>query len=121
MVSGNCVVIKPAEQTPASLLLLMELVGDLLPPGVTFQNDFGKPSGFGAGGFVTLEDVPGGPMTGTYGWSGAASTQAWVDPGRQTRGVIMLNINPYNVVDVRTPVIAALAQDAVRLHGAGAQ
>ena len=32
--AGNCVVLKPAEQTPASILVLMELIGDLLPPGV---------------------------------------------------------------------------------------
>ena len=31
---GNCVVLKPAEQTPLSILLLMEVIGDLLPPGV---------------------------------------------------------------------------------------
>ncbi|MFC3059780.1 acetaldehyde dehydrogenase ExaC [Paenirhodobacter populi] len=34
LAAGNCVVLKPAEQTPASILVLMELVGDLLPPGV---------------------------------------------------------------------------------------
>jgi aldehyde dehydrogenase len=34
LAAGNCVVLKPAEQTPASILLLMELIGDLLPPGV---------------------------------------------------------------------------------------
>ncbi|HEY6882348.1 MAG TPA: aldehyde dehydrogenase family protein, partial [Polyangiales bacterium] len=34
LAAGNCVVLKPAEQTPASILLLMELVGDLLPAGV---------------------------------------------------------------------------------------
>ena len=32
--AGNCVVIKPAEQTPVSLLVVVELVGHLLPPGV---------------------------------------------------------------------------------------
>ena len=32
--AGNCVVLKPAEQTPASIMLLMELIGDLLPAGV---------------------------------------------------------------------------------------
>ena len=32
--AGNCVVLKPAEQTPASILVWAELVGDLLPPGV---------------------------------------------------------------------------------------
>src|ERR1700736_6431821 len=34
MAAGNCVVIKPAEQTPMSLLVLAELCEDLIPPGV---------------------------------------------------------------------------------------
>jgi aldehyde dehydrogenase len=34
IVAGNCVVIKPASNTPFSLLVLMGLIGDLLPPGV---------------------------------------------------------------------------------------
>ena len=32
--AGNCTVIKPASNTPLSLLVLMDLIGDLLPPGV---------------------------------------------------------------------------------------
>ena len=48
LAAGNCVVLKPAEQTPASILLLMELIGDLLPPGVVnvvsgFGLEAGKP------------------------------------------------------------------------------
>ena len=34
LAAGNCILLKPAEQTPASILLLMEIIGDLLPPGV---------------------------------------------------------------------------------------
>jgi len=34
LAAGNCIVMKPAEQTPASILVVMELIGDLLPPGV---------------------------------------------------------------------------------------
>ncbi len=34
LAAGNCVVLKPAEQTPASIMVLLELIGDLLPPGV---------------------------------------------------------------------------------------
>jgi len=42
LAAGNCVVLKPAEQTPASILLLMELIQDLLPPGVlNVVNGFG--------------------------------------------------------------------------------
>jgi aldehyde dehydrogenase len=44
--AGNCVVIKPAEQTPVGILLVMELVGDLLPPGVVnVVNGFGIEAG----------------------------------------------------------------------------
>ncbi|WP_462380523.1 acetaldehyde dehydrogenase ExaC [Pseudomonas sp. Marseille-QA0892] len=34
LAAGNCVVLKPAEQTPLSITLFCELIGDLLPPGV---------------------------------------------------------------------------------------
>jgi len=46
LAAGNCVVIKPAEQTPAGILVLMELIGDLLPPGVVnVVNGFGVEAG----------------------------------------------------------------------------
>ena len=46
LAAGNCVVLKPAEQTPASILLWAELVGDLLPPGVlNIVNGFGLEAG----------------------------------------------------------------------------
>lgn len=46
LAAGNCVVIKPAEQTPASLLVLIELIADLLPPGVVnVVNGFGIEAG----------------------------------------------------------------------------
>nr|WP_090885961.1 aldehyde dehydrogenase [Evansella caseinilytica] len=46
LAAGNCVVLKPAEQTPASILVLMELIGDLLPPGViNIVNGFGIEAG----------------------------------------------------------------------------
>ena len=34
LAAGNCIVMKPAEQTPAAIMVLMELIGDLLPAGV---------------------------------------------------------------------------------------
>jgi aldehyde dehydrogenase len=44
--AGNCVVMKPAEQTPISIMVLMELIGDLLPPGVlNVVNGFGAEAG----------------------------------------------------------------------------
>lgn len=34
LAAGNCVVLKPAEQTPVSILVLVELIADLIPAGV---------------------------------------------------------------------------------------
>ncbi|WP_409343609.1 aldehyde dehydrogenase [Paenibacillus sp. MBLB4367] len=46
LAAGNAVVLKPAEQTPASILVLMELIQDLLPPGViNIVNGFGLEAG----------------------------------------------------------------------------
>jgi aldehyde dehydrogenase len=46
LAAGNCVVLKPAEQTPASILVFMELIQDLLPPGViNIVNGFGLEAG----------------------------------------------------------------------------
>ncbi|KRE51422.1 aldehyde dehydrogenase [Paenibacillus sp. Soil724D2] len=46
LAAGNAVVLKPAEQTPASILVLIELIQDLLPPGVlNIVNGFGLEAG----------------------------------------------------------------------------
>ena len=46
LAAGNCVVLKPAEQTPVSMLTVLELIGDLLPPGVlNVVNGFGVEAG----------------------------------------------------------------------------
>ncbi|MCJ9709760.1 aldehyde dehydrogenase, partial [Bordetella hinzii] len=48
LAAGNCVVLKPAEQTPLGILMWAELIGDILPPGVLnivtgFGLEAGKP------------------------------------------------------------------------------
>ena len=44
--AGNCVVMKPAEQTPASIMVLMDLIKDIVPPGViNIVNGFGLEAG----------------------------------------------------------------------------
>ncbi|HJV62882.1 MAG TPA: aldehyde dehydrogenase family protein, partial [Albitalea sp.] len=44
--AGNCVVLKPAESTPISILVLTELIADILPPGVlNIVNGFGREAG----------------------------------------------------------------------------
>lgn len=46
LAAGNCVVLKPAEQTPASIHVFMDLIKDLLPPGVVnIVNGFGVEAG----------------------------------------------------------------------------
>jgi len=46
LAAGNCIVLKPAEQTPVSILVWMEIVADLLPPGVlNIVNGFGLEAG----------------------------------------------------------------------------
>jgi aldehyde dehydrogenase len=46
LAAGNCVVLKPAESTPVSLLLVAELIADLLPAGVlNIVNGYGREAG----------------------------------------------------------------------------
>ena len=46
LAAGNCIVLKPAEQTPASILVVVELIADLLPAGVlNIVNGFGLECG----------------------------------------------------------------------------
>jgi len=46
LAAGNCIVLKPAEQTPISILHVMKLIEDLLPPGVlNIVNGFGPEAG----------------------------------------------------------------------------
>lgn len=46
LAAGNCIVLKPAEQTPVSILILMELIADVLPAGVlNVVNGFGVEAG----------------------------------------------------------------------------
>ena len=48
LAAGNCVVLKPAEQTPASILYMLDLIGaaDILPKGVlNVVNGFGVEAG----------------------------------------------------------------------------
>src|SRR4029079_16479009 len=46
LAAGNCIVLKPAEQTPMSIMVMMDLIGDILPPGVlNVVNGFGVEAG----------------------------------------------------------------------------
>lgn len=46
LAAGNCTVVKPAEQTPTSIMVMMELVGDVIPDGVlNVVNGYGPEAG----------------------------------------------------------------------------
>ncbi|MCX4189181.1 aldehyde dehydrogenase family protein [Methylophaga sp. OBS3] len=46
LAAGNCIVMKPAEQTPVSILKVIEVIADLLPPGtLNIVNGFGREAG----------------------------------------------------------------------------
>lgn len=46
LAAGNCIVLKPAEQTPVGIMILMELIEGILPPGVlNVINGFGIEAG----------------------------------------------------------------------------
>ncbi len=59
-------------------------MSNLLPPGTDTKGTWNEGQGFGAGGRVLIAPDARGSGLGTYGWSGAAGTVAWVDP---TRGI----------------------------------
>ncbi|KQN86771.1 serine hydrolase [Sphingomonas sp. Leaf67] len=93
-------------------------MSNLLPDGVPFGGvdgatggQAGPKMGFGAGGSVYLETLPGRPGKGTYGWGGAAGTVAFVDPVRQVRGTVMVNYFPADRFPLREDLVKALASD----------
>ena len=94
------------------------MMSNLLPAGAdtSLLNKLGNVGklGFGAGGSVFLEDKPGGPSKGTYGWGGAAGTIGWVDPARHARGTVMVNYFPGEKWPLREEIAAALATDTKR-------
>lgn len=88
-------------------------MSNLLPSGVTFEGipgtgAQGGAGGYGAGGFVTLADVPGGPGAGTYGWGGAAGTIAWVDPKNGVRASAYVNYFPAEKWPLRADLMKAV-------------
>ena len=100
---------------PETVALAMS---NLLPDGVTYSSvdgatggSAGPKMGFGAGGSVYLEDVPGGPGKGTYGWGGAAGTIAWVDPERHVRGTVMVNYIPADKWPLRREIVSRVYSD----------
>ncbi|NJC41962.1 CubicO group peptidase (beta-lactamase class C family) [Brevundimonas alba] len=77
---------------------------NILPAGI--RPDWGPEGGFGFGGLVVNSSEP---NAGEYGWSGAAGTNAWLDPTNRMAGVIMVqffNTELALVRDVREAIAA---------------
>ncbi|MBN8809010.1 MAG: beta-lactamase family protein [Sphingomonas sp.] len=93
-------------------------MSNLLPPGVVFGGlgagtggTMSQQTGFGAGGSVTLLDMPNSMGVGTYSWGGAAGTIAWVNPVRRMRGTVMVNYFPGERWPLRADTAKALQSD----------
>ncbi len=64
-------------------------MSNLLPAGIDMAGTFAEGAGFGAGGRVGI-----GAESGSYGWGGAAGTNAFVDTKRKFRAVGMIQYMP---------------------------
>lgn len=87
-------------------------LSNLLPEGVRVVGN-GTPNtalaeGFGAGGWVYLEDVPQGVRAGTFGWFGAAGTIAFIDPAKGLRVTVMVNYFPGDKWPLHSEVVKTL-------------
>jgi aldehyde dehydrogenase len=93
LAAGNCVVLKPAEQTPVSILVLMELIADLLPPGVVnivngFGIEAGKPL---ASSIIPVTLELGGKSPNIFFSSVMAQDDAFLD--KAIEGFVMFALN----------------------------
>lgn len=76
LAAGNCVVLKPAEQTPTSIMVLMDLIKDVLPPGVlNVVTGYGEDAGAALAGHKNIAKIAftGSTVTGTSILHGAAN------------------------------------------------
>ena len=87
-------------------------MSNLLPPGASTQGTFVAGQGFGAGGRVVLNAVPGGLSVGSFGWSGAAGTVGNVDRARSLRLGGYIQVLPAEAVPFQAPVTKALIADS---------
>jgi CubicO group peptidase (beta-lactamase class C family) len=95
---------------PATAALGMS---NLLPAGIDMAGTFAEGAGFGAGGRVGLGD-----QAGSFGWGGAAGTNAFVDTKRKFRAIGMVQYMPANVQDFQNAFPRWVYAD---LAGASAQ
>ena len=84
-------------------------MSNLMAPGV-FGGWGGVKHGFGAGGRSVLTDEPGGFSKGAWGWDGAFSTTAWVDPARGFYAILMTQI-PKDAYSLEPKFVQAVYKD----------
>lgn len=82
---------------------------DILPDGLTAVE-----GGYGFGGWVAR---PGHRRQGEYGWSGAAGTQAWIDPEQRLAATIMIQAMPSRTLDLVPDLRAAIDSDLGIVRG----
>ncbi len=87
-------------------------LSNLLPQGVRIVGkgtpDTAVAEGHGAGGWVYLDDAPGGVRAGTYGWFGAGGTIAFIDPVEKLRVTAMVNYYPADKWPLQREIIEIL-------------
>ena len=94
LAAGNCVVLKPAEQTPASILYLMQFIEDLLPPGVlNIVNGIGEEAGAALSSSKRIAKIAftGSTPVGKMIMKAAAET---AKAGAKSEKVIALDLSP---------------------------
>jgi CubicO group peptidase (beta-lactamase class C family) len=86
---------------------------NLLPPGVAFSLDGYLRNGFGAGVEVIVPggETPGGAPAGSYGWTGAAGTTMWIDPGNDAFVILMVQFSPSGAYPIDEEVSQAAYAD----------
>ncbi|MBC7985921.1 MAG: beta-lactamase family protein [Sphingomonadaceae bacterium] len=85
-------------------------MSNIVPDGTDMTGMF-IPTGFGAGGRVSSVAMPGGEGVGTYGWSGAAGTHAWVDRANNVRAAGFVQHFPYDATDFGQQIARAIYAD----------
>src|ERR1035441_4188646 len=104
LAAGNCVVLKPAEQTPWSILKVIELIADLLPPGVLnvvngFGVEAGKPRASSSrGGWLSVASAAGGKGGKPLASSSRVAKVAFT--GETTTGRLIMQYASQNLIPV---------------------
>jgi CubicO group peptidase (beta-lactamase class C family) len=87
------------------------MMSNIMEPGVMAPTITYGPTGFGSGGRVAITPTVFGEAAGTYGWNGAASTQASVDRASGVYVVLMTQVMAWPTNTLHRDVSAAVYKD----------